>query len=256
MRKRQKLGQHLLKDQNILDNILKSSNITNNDTVFEIGTGMGDLTEKLCLSAKKVISVEIDNYFFELAQVKLSKYKNLELIHGNGFKLNRNFDILVSNIPYSESRNFIEWLVYQKFKHSVVTVQKEFADKLLAQPGLHNYRAISVIAQACFQIQKLFNIKKRVFHPPPKVDSTVLLFVPKKVEAINPKIVSSLKTLFTFRGKIVSSALKIILKIDEEQFKSLINNFSQTILQTRVERLTIDEALEIAKILADKNNEK
>ena len=256
MKNRHKLGQHLLRDQNILNKIVEASNITKYDTVFEVGTGMGDLTEKLCLYAQKVISIEIDKYFFELAQVKLRKYNNLELIQGNGFKINRHFDILVSNIPYSESRNFIEWLAYQEFKHSVVTVQKEFADKLLAQPGLDNYRAISIIAQDTFQIQKLFNINKKVFDPPPKVDSTVLLFKRKKSETINPKVVSALKTLFSFRRKIIASSLKIILKNDEEQFKRLTEILSQTILQKRIELLTVEETFRIANMLVKINNEK
>lgn len=256
MRKRQKLGQHLLRDSKILDNIVTASNISKDDTVFEIGTGMGDLTEKLCLSAKKVISIEIDRHFFELAQNKLRKYKNVELIHGNGFKIHRDFDIIVSNIPYSESRNFIEWLIYQKFKHGVVTVQKEFADKLLTEPGSSNYRAISVIAQSLFQVRKLFNIKNILFYPPPKVDSTVLLLIPKKDETINPKIVAALKTLFSFRGRLVSPAIKSILKNNEKELNILVTELEYTLLQKRVEKLNVDEAFGIASMLARINYEK
>jgi len=165
-------------------------------------------------------------------------------------KLNRDFDILVSNIPYSESRNFIEWLIYQKFKHSVVTVQKEFADKLLTAPGSSNYRAISVITQSFFQVKKLFNIKNILFYPPPKVDSTVILLIPKKVENINPKIVAALKILFSFRGKLVSSAIKNILKNRKKELNILINDLEYTLLQKRVKQLSVDEAFGIASMLA------
>lgn len=250
MRKRQKLGQHLLRDSKILDNIVLASNISKDDTVLEIGTGMGNLTEKLSLSAKNVISIEIDKHFYELAQCKLRKYKNVELIHGNGFKLNRDFDILVSNIPYSKSRIFIEWLIYKKFKHSVVTVQKEFADKLLTSPGSSNYRAISVITQSFLQVKKLFNIKNIFFYPPPKIDSTVLLLIPKKVENINPKTVKALKILFSFRGKLVLSAIKTIFKNNKKEQNILINDLEYTLLQKRVEQLNADEALGIASMLA------
>ena len=256
MNKRQKLGQHLLKDSSILNNIVKASNIASGDTIFEIGTGEGDLTEKLCSSASKVISIEIDKHLFEKAKQRLKKYGNLELIQGDGFKINRSFDLLISNIPYSKSRKFIEWLAYQKFKCSVVTVQTEFAEKILAKPGLDNYKAISVLAQNLFQIQKLFEVRKEDFYPPPKVDSTAISLRPKREENVRPQTVSALKTLFSFRGRLVSSALKNIFKNDMKQFKRLAEIFGSTITQKRVEQLTSDEAFWIANMLAEISYEK
>ncbi len=255
MRQRQKLGQHLLKDSKILNRIVKASKINQEEVVFEIGTGEGHLTEKICTSASRVISVEVDQHFVEIAKIRLRKFKNLELIHGDGFKIDRKFDVLVSNIPYSKSLKFIEWLSRKKLKRGVVTVQKEFADKILAEPGLSNYRAISVLARSRFTIQKLFEIEKDYFTPPPKVNSSVLLFKPKRAEPVHPQIVSSLKTLFSFRGRLVSPAIKSILKNNEKGLKIMIDVLDYTLLQTRVERLNVEEAFEIAKMLAEINNE-
>ena len=100
MRKRQKLGQHLLTDPTTLDRIVKASEIKLEEVVFEIGTGGGHLTEKICKSGNRVISVELDQKFFKIAKERLGYLKNLELIHGDGFKIERKFDILVTNIPY------------------------------------------------------------------------------------------------------------------------------------------------------------
>ncbi|MFQ6135329.1 MAG: ribosomal RNA small subunit methyltransferase A, partial [Nitrososphaerales archaeon] len=206
MRKRRRLGQHLLRDPEILDRIVKAAYVSSDDTVFEIGTGEGDLTERLCISAGRVISTEIDRTLLETAERRLKEYRNLELILGDGFGTERSFDILVSNIPYSKSGRFIEWLAGRRFKRAVVTVQREFADKVLAELGSHNYRAVSVLAQALFQIQRLFDVGRDAFDPPPKVSSSVLLFRPRGVGAVNRQTVSSLKTLFSFRGRRVSSA--------------------------------------------------
>jgi len=256
MRKRQKLGQHLLRDPKILDRIVKASRITQGEVVFEIGTGEGHLTEKICKTANRVISVEVDQHFIEIAKIRLRNFKNLELIHGDGFKIERKFDVLVSNIPYSKSLILIEWLSSRQFKRGVVTVQKEFADKILAEPGLSNYRAISVLAQSRFTIQKLFEIEKKSFYPPPNVNSMVLLFKPKRAEPVQPQIVSALKTLFSFRGRLVSPAIKSILKNNERELKMMVDILEYTLLRKRIERLSVEEAFGIAKMLAGINNEK
>ena len=256
MRKRQKLGQHLLRDPKILSSIIKASRITHGDIVFEIGTGEGHLTEKICALARRVISVEIDQHLFEIAKKRLRNCRNLELIHGDGFKIERKFDILVTNIPYSKSLRLIEWLSSRQLKRGVITVQKEFAEKILAKPGLPNYRAISVLAQKRFTIQKLFEIKKEYFYPPPKVNSAVLLLKSKRAEPVHPQIVSSLKILFSFRGRLVSPAIKSILKNNEREFKIYVDILEYTLLKKRVERLNVDEAFGLAEMLAEINYEK
>jgi len=256
MRKRQKLGQHLLRDPKILGSIIKASSITQGDIVFEIGTGEGHLTEKICALASRVISVEIDQHLFEIAKKRLRNFRNLELIHGDGFKIECKFDILVTNIPYSKSLRLIEWLSSRQLKRGVITVQKEFAEKILAKPGLPNYRAISVLAQKRFTIQKLFEIEKEYFYPPPKVNSTVLLLKPKRAEPVHPQIVSSLKILFSFRGRLVSPAIKSILKNNEREFKICVDVLEYTLLKKRVERLNVDEAFGLAEMLAGINYEK
>ena len=253
MRKRQKLGQHLLTDPTTLDRIVKASEIKLGEVVFEIGTGGGHLTEKICKSGSRVISVELDQKFFKIAKERLGYLKNLELIHGDGFKLDRKFDVLISNIPYSKSLRLIEWLSNRQLKRGIVTVQKEFADKILAKPGLPNYRAVSVLAQNRFTIHKLFEIEKDNFNPPPLVNSAVILFKAKGADPVPPQIVSSLKTLFSFRGRLVSPSIKSILKNNEKELNMLIDVLGYTILQKRIERLNVEEAFELAKMLAGIN---
>ena len=253
MRKRQKLGQHLLTEPTILDRIVKASEIKLEEVVFEIGTGGGHLTEKICKSGSRVISVELDQKFFKIAKERLGYLKNLELIHGDGFKLDCKFDVLISNIPYSKSLRLIEWLSNRQLKRGIVTVQKEFADKILAKPGLPNYRAVSVLAQNRFTIQKLFDIEKDYFNPPPLVNSAVILLKTKGADPIHPQIVSSLKTLFSFRGRLVSPSIKSILKYNEKELNMLIDVLGYTLLQKRIERLNVEEAFGLAKMLAEIN---
>lgn len=248
MKRRRRLGQHLLKDAEILDRIVEAAHLSRDSIVFEIGTGEGDLTERLCRYAGQVISAEIDRGMFEVAASNLQGYRNLELILGDGFSVNRSFNVLVSNIPYSRSRQFVEWLVEKRPERAVVTIQKEFGDKLLAEPGADNYRAVTVVAQAFFLVTWLFDVGREAFSPPPQVDSTVLLLQLRRDVQVDLQLVSSLKTLFSFRGRQVSSALKHIFK-DEVKLQRFRETLGDEMLRTRVEHLTVDEAVNIAKRL-------
>ncbi len=233
MNKRRLLGQHILVDSDVLSKILDYAEIGKKDVVFEVGTGNGILTTELCKRANKVISCEVDNKFFEKARKTLSEYSNIVLIKGDGFKTDYDFDVFVSNLPYSKSRTAIEWLAEKDFDRAVVMVQKEFAAKLLAK-DVSNYRAVSALAQYCFNIEQVMHITKDSFYPRPKVDS-VLLKITKR-QKVNRDIVQSLKLLFSFKGKKVSGVLRRF-KIDIKSDK-------------RVERLSPEEAVRLAEIIA------
>ena len=129
---RKKLGQNFLNSKLIAKFIVDSAKISKNDIVYEIGIGKGILTPFLCEQSKNVISVEKDFHLYEESKVKFSKIKNLKIIHGDGFKQNEKFDIFVSNLPYSESKKAIQWMLMKNFSHGIVMVQHDFAKKLLA----------------------------------------------------------------------------------------------------------------------------
>ena len=167
MIKRKLLGQHFLNSKSIAELIVKEAEISKNDVVFEIGTGLGILTPLLCQNAQKVISVDADENLIKKAKSKFSTFDNLVLKSGDGFKKKDIFSIFVSNLPYSRSKDAIEWLAQNSFSHGVIMVQKEFADKLFATSK--NRRAISIIAIHAFNIKKISNVGKNNFSPPQKL---------------------------------------------------------------------------------------
>lgn len=235
MNKRRLLGQHMLVDSYTLNKIIDCAEIGRQDVVFEVGTGNGILTAELCKRASKVVSCEVDSELAKKVLPTLGKYSNLVLINSDGFKTNYDFNVFVSNLPYSRSRTAIEWLAERDFDRAVVMVQKEFAAKLLAKHG-SNYRAISVLAQYCFDIEQVMHVSKNSFYPKPKVDS-VLLKITKK-QKVSKGTIRSLKLLFSFKGKKVSSALR--------KFKIDANMKSDK----RIERLSPEEAVRLAEIIA------
>lgn len=197
------LGQHMLVDRRVLARIMEAALIGKGDIVLEAGTGQGILTAELCKVAQHVVSYEIDKKLFNNAKALL-RFQNLELVNADLFKVaGLDFDVFVSNLPYSRSRDAFEWLATQKFEKAIVMVQEEFADKLAARQGSNNYRAISALAAHCLSIEKLFNVGRQSFEPPPKVESVVIRVAP--VNTVAKKTVKNLNLLFSQRNKKAST---------------------------------------------------
>ena len=235
MIKRKKLGQHFLNSNSIAKSIISEAKITKNDTVFEIGIGQGILTSLLCEKAGKVISVDIDETLVQNAKSKFSHIDNLVLKSGDGLKKKDNFTIFVSNLPYSRSKDTIEWLAQISFSHGVIMVQKEFANKLLAKSP-KNRKAISIIANHAFDITTVSKVGKNNFSPPPKIDSVILKIVKKNV--LSKDLVQTINKIFSYRRKIVKNILK---QFDKE-----------SIIDKRVDDLSGNEIINLAKKILEK----
>jgi len=235
MIKRKLLGQHFLNSQNIAKSIVTEAKITKNDVVFELGTGLGVLTPLLCEQAKKVISVDADEKLVRSAKSKFSKIDNLVLKSGDGFLTKDTFSIFVSNLPYSRSKDAIEWLAQSTFSHGVIMVQKEFAEKLLAKSS-KNRKAISIIATHAFEISVVSKVGKNNFSPPPKVDSVILKIIKKN--SINDEIIQTINKIFSYRRKTIKNILK--------QFNK------ETMVDKRVDDLSGDEIINLANQILEK----
>ena len=211
---RKKLGQNFLNSKSIAKFIVDSAKISKNDIVYEIGIGKGILTPFLCEKSKNVISVEKDHQLYEETLAKFSKTKNLKIIHGDGFKQNEKFDIFVSNLPYSESKKAIQWMLMKNFTHGIVMVQYDFAKKLLAEK--QERKAISVLAQSGFEMKILKKIGKENFTPNPKIDSAIMSFSRK--DTFSKQLIQSVNLMFSFRRKKLQNiGKKLGIEIESNQ---------------------------------------
>jgi 16S rRNA (adenine1518-N6/adenine1519-N6)-dimethyltransferase len=189
----------MLVDTKVLARIVSAADIKKSETVLEAGTGDGILTAELCKRAKEVKSYEIDRALFEKARNEL-RFDNLELICRDPFELDElDFDVFVSNLPYSRSRDAFEWLATQKFERGIVMVQREFAEKLASSPGDREYRSISALANYCFKITPLMVVGRKSFSPPPLVESSVVKLVP--VNMVTRNTINGLNFLFSSRNR-------------------------------------------------------
>jgi 16S rRNA (adenine1518-N6/adenine1519-N6)-dimethyltransferase len=226
---RHKLGQHLLISQETCDLIVDSAELQVTDTVLEIGTGLGALTERIAPRVSKVTSYEKDLAMFVYAQKKLASIKNVTLVRADAFNQSEkegHFDVCVTSLPYSSSRQFIEWLACRsgEFRICVAVLQLEFARKLLAKASDPNYRSASAIAQIAFDLKEIAIVDRENFTPRPTVDSAIVKFEP------NPNLVQpffdhvmivKLRRLFSFKGKLVKNALESLgIKCEPELLDS------------------------------------
>lgn len=227
MIKRKRLGQHFLNSEIIAQKIVSEAKITKNDVVFEVGTGKGILTSLLCSKASRVISVDTDEELIRDAKSKYSKIENLVLKSGDGFKKKDSFTIFVSNLPYSRSKDAIEWLAQTNFSHGVIMVQKEFAEKLVTKNS-KDRKAISIIADYCFKIDTVLKVGKNNFSPPPKIDSVVLKI--KQKTNLDKKTIQTINKIFSYRRKTVKNILKQF-KIDNDSDKRVDDLSGHEIIQ-------------------------
>ena len=229
MNKRKKFGQHFLISQSVAKKIVSTAKITMDDTVLEIGTGHGILIPYLCKKAKKVISIESDKKLYLESKSKFKNLSNLVLKHGNGFKSSDNFSILVSNLPYSQSRIALEWLIQKKFSRAILMVQKEFAEKILASGK--DRKAISVLVNQSSDVELKMKVNRSNFLPVPNVNSTVIKLTRKK--QVSKNLIKTVNQLFSYRRKKIQNiSKKLGLKLNSEK---------------RLDELSGDEIIKIAK---------
>jgi len=202
--KRHSLGQHYLTNPDVIRLMISAAMVKKTESVIEIGTGEGDLTERLAGMCARLDGYEIDsdNYEKTLARVRGT---NVHIHHADGFLERPKFDVLVSSLPYSRSQDFVEWISQVEYDRAVVLLQEDFVRKVLSPPGNRDYRAVSAIAQISSDFRKLAGVGRDAFRPSPRVNS-VLVAVRPKVRLSGEEI-SNIKKLFSLRRREVSSAL-------------------------------------------------
>lgn len=178
------LGQNFLIDANILDKIIRASDIGENDIVIEVGTGIGTLTKELAERAKKVYAIEIDKKLIPIVEETTSQYNNIVLINKD-FLETQLTDIVeeknspvkvIANIPYYittpiimkclESEIFVDTLV--------LMIQKEVAERLGASASTKQYGSLSVAVQYYANVEFVSKVSKTSFYPVPNVDSGIV----------------------------------------------------------------------------------
>ena len=247
-------GQHFLFDPNILKKIIACSGLTREETVVEIGPGLGSLTKFLSLHAARVIAIEIDKRLMDKLKNILSDNRNVEVIQADAMKfpfetISGRFRV-VANIPYNITTPLLFRLL--EFRANIpsmtLLMQKEVAKRITALPGSKDYGVLSISMQMYTRPSLKFTVSRKAFLPPPDVDSAVVHFEVSeaplykvKDEALFRQVV---RQAFSQRRKTLKNSLGSFEGIGDALLKAGIDP------KQRPERLSIEDFVRIADALA------
>lgn len=165
---------HFMVDDDILEEIVDYAQLTEGDSVLEVGAGSGNLTEKIAQQAS-VTAIEKDHELYPALKKRFAGTDRVEAVLGDALKVEYPlYNKIVSNLPYSISRKITERFIIEGFELAVLVVQAEFAQKLTAEPGREDYRMISVLVQSTCELEAVGEIAPQAFRPQPKVESAII----------------------------------------------------------------------------------
>ena len=261
-RTKKSLGQNFLVEPTILKSIADSLDVRENDTILEIGPGIGFLTKYLSDTGARIIAVELDSDAVSDLQARL--FPNLEVIHADFLSfdletIQSNFTV-AGNVPYQittpiVARLFGEigqpqpWL--SRIKKVILTVQLEVAHRFVASPDTRDYSQITLLTNYFAQARILQELSPDEFFPSPNVRSAVIEFVPYKTPPINCTNYKLLRHLiksgFSQRRKMLRNNLGF-LKLDDDQLSTVFKALNLD-PQVRAERLTLEKYSQFANYI-------
>jgi 16S rRNA (adenine1518-N6/adenine1519-N6)-dimethyltransferase len=181
---RQRLGQHFLIKTSVLERIACAACPDPEPLVIEIGPGRGALTQRLLERSQRVIAVEIDGGLVELLREKFRDEPRLTVLNADALEMDFGQwgpAVVTGNLPYYVATPIIEKILAlgSALHRGVFLVQKEVAARLTAVPGTREYAYLSIHTQLFADVERIFDVSPSAFHPPPKVDSTLVRLRPR-----------------------------------------------------------------------------
>ncbi|MBO4775820.1 MAG: 16S rRNA (adenine(1518)-N(6)/adenine(1519)-N(6))-dimethyltransferase RsmA [Lachnospiraceae bacterium] len=258
-------GQNFLIDSNILDKIVKAADITKEDTVLEIGPGIGTLTQHLAEAAGKVICVEIDKNMIPVLEYTLSEFDNVTVINEDVLKADIKGILadhgaesakVVANLPYYITTPIIMELLEKDLPIESITVmiQKEVAERMQVGPGSKDYGALSLAVAFYSDAEVKMTVSPNCFIPRPNVDSAVIRLDKLKEPKVEVKNKSEMfriiKGAFEQRRKTLTNALShsSAYKTDKKNIEDALVKMGKNV-NIRGEELTLEEFAVLSDIL-------
>ena len=247
-----KLGQNFLFDEKALEKI--AQDVQKEDTVIEIGPGLGTLTAILADKSKKVIAIELDKKMIDILNDRFKLYNNVEIIKDD--ILNVDIDKIapnakiVANLPYYITTSIVTQLLKTKVTDITILIQKEVAERICAEPGSKKAGAITYFVNYYAEPEIVGNVSKYSFIPNPEVESSIVKLKIRNEKEVNVKdeelFFKIIKNNFSQRRKTLLNSLSGI--IDKEKLKNILKelNIDENV---RGENLTLEQYASITNML-------
>lgn len=256
-------GQHLLVDENIQRKFVSLVAPKPGETIVEIGPGLGAMTERLLESGAHVIAIEQDGRFVDILKGELGRdFKKLTVVKDDILKVNLKKYVtskstlkVVGNIPYYITSEILLYLIDQRhaIDSAYLTVQREIADRIFAQPGTKAYGRLTLLIRFYADASRAFEISRHCFSPKPKVDSSVfeLRFRRSLPATVDEQLLFDvIRFGFGRRRKNILNALTdgFSSKMSREEIKLLLDK-AQIPERTRAEELMLKDFLRLTETL-------
>ena len=256
------LGQHFILSKKSLAKMITAAEIKKNDTIIEIGPGLGTLTQELAKTGAKIIAIEKDLKMISILKETQADYQNIKIIQADARKLSilridslKRYKI-VANLPYNAATFLIrQWLESKNPPElMVLMIQKEVAQRITAKSPYSNLLAISV--QFYADVKIINYVKKESFWPKPKVNAAIIKIVPKKMTVLRAianrqSFFKVVKAGFSQPRKQLLGNLSKKLKLSREKLIEIFRN-SNILSTARAENLSLDEWQKLAYKLIHK----
>jgi len=273
IRLKKRLGQNLLLDLNMNDRIVEAARIGPDDDVVEVGAGLGSLTARAARRADRVLAIEIDSSFEPVLTERFAAATNIHVLIAD--VLVHSLDELVAahlpdagnlkligNLPFNPAAHIIMQCLEADsfFSTLVVMVQKEVADRLVAEPGTHDYSRITVAAQFYADVEVVQIVPRTVFAPRPRVDAAIVRFVCHETIPLGgterEMFSKAVQAAFGKRRKMLKNALAVLERSDVPAGGTLRALESADIDPARRgETLAVDEFVALARALCSETGE-
>ncbi len=246
---KKKYGQNFIHDENTLNNIVVAANVTKNDTVIEIGVGLGALTQLLCERANEVYAFEIDKDLKPFLD-KHVNYSNLKIAFNDFLKVDlpeilpNNELKVVANLPYYITTPILFKIANSElnFTEIYVMMQKEVGDRISSKESKKSYNALSVVLQVKYDITEVLSVSKNVFVPKPNVDSVVMcLKKHNKFDVDEAKFSDFVHSAFEHKRKNLRNNFK---NYDKQIIETILKKYGLS-LTSRAEQITVDQYVDL-----------
>ena len=257
-----RFGENYLIDSNIKDKIIAEANVSNKDTVLEIGPGLGAITVDLASTGANIFAVEKDKKAYGILKKLTEGIASLKLIQGDILE----FDIheiyhagkitVIGNLPYYITTPIVEYLINNRkyIDSAIIMVQKEVANRLLASAGAKDYSSLSCFVQYYTKPGYIYTVNRTSFYPEPEVDSSLVRLEMLETPSVKVKdeklLFKIIRGSFNQRRKSIINSLsrEAILDMPKKNLSDILNSLSID-PSIRPEQLSLSEFAKIANAM-------
>ncbi|MGO9644035.1 MAG: 16S rRNA (adenine(1518)-N(6)/adenine(1519)-N(6))-dimethyltransferase RsmA [Candidatus Bathyarchaeia archaeon] len=249
-----RFGQHFLVDKKTRQIMIESARLEADDTVVEVGPGLGFITTTLTSQPCNIIAIEKDRTLADYLKNRFARNSNITIVQGDALE----FPIqdqakIISSPPYNISSRLILSILNSKFKLAVLLLQDEFVSRLTAPVGSRDYGRLTVALQLRAKVERIMGVPRSAFYPSPKVDSAIVRIEPKasNLPIKDQKIFNELvRSLFTQRRRKLRGVLKKYLK---EMYPTDMNEIliRTSFLEKRIFEIAPLELVDLSNIISE-----